>query len=493
LITTDAQVRKLMENYHGFGTLEKAALRAGMSRNTASKYVKEGRLPSELKQPRTWRTRENPFVADWAEVESCLESAPELEGKALFEHLCRLHPGRYQAGQLRTFQRHVKQWRAQWGPEKEVYFAQEHRAGEAMQTDFTCANELGVTIAGEAFPHLLCHAVLPYSNWGWLTVCHSESLLALRRGIQAAVFELGRVPEYHQTDNSTAATHDLRQGSDRGFNEEYAAVMRHLGMQPRTTRVGAKEQNGDVEALNGALKRRLEQHLLLRGHRDFESVETYESWLQALQRPSNQLRQKRLTEELAVMRPLRVERLVEWVEKQVVVSSWSTIHLKGHTYSVPSRLIGERVVVRLWEDRVEVLYGGQLQLATPRLRGQRKRRIDYRHVIWSLVKKPGAFARYKYREEMFPTLVFRRAYDSLLEACEGRADLEYLRVLHLAASTMESEVARVLEEVLAAGEVPRFERVRPRIDTEAPPSPSLAPLQVELGEYDTLLSAKVAS
>jgi hypothetical protein len=484
-----------MENYHGQGTLEKAGLRAAMSRNTAAKYVKAGRLPSEMKKPRTWRTRPDAFEADWAEVEARLEVAPELEARTLFEDLCRRHPDRYQAGQLRTFQRHVKQWRAQRGPDKEVYFSQEHRPGEAMQTDFTWATKLGVTIAGEAFKHLLCHAVLPYSNWGWLTVCHSESMLALRRGVQAAVFQLGRVARYHQTDNSTAATHDLRQRGERGFNEEYTAVMRHLGMEPRTIQVGEKQQNGDVEALNGALKRRLEQHLLLRGHRDFASVEEYESWLWELQRQSNRLRQKRLKDELAVMRPLRVERLVEWDEKRVGVSSWSTIHLKGHTYSVPSRLIGEQVVVRLWEDRVQVLYGSQLQLETPRLRGQRKCRIDYRHVILSLVKKPGAFARYKYREEMFPTLVFRRAYDRLLESCAQRqADLEYLRVLHLAASTMESEVDRVLDELLASGEVPRFERVRPLIDTSPPPpSPSLSPFRVELSEYDTLLSGKMAA
>lgn len=488
MVTTDAQVRKLMTEYQRHRTIEKAGLRAAMHRNTASKYLKAKHLPSEMKKPRSWRTRTDPFEQDWGDVMARLEVAPELEAKTLFEDLCRRFPDRYEAGQLRTFQRRVKRWRAQHGPAKEVFFAQEHRPGEAMQTDFTWANELGVTIAGEVFAHMLCHAVLPYSNWGCVSVCQSESMLALRRGVQAAVFELGCTPQYHQTDNSTAATHDLRPGK-RGFNEEYEALMRHLGMEPRTIRIGEKEQNGDVESLNGSLKRRLEQHLLLRGSRDFASREEYASWLCEIQRQSNGLRDRRLREELAVMRPLQVERLSEWHEQKVRVTTWSTINLKGYRYSVPSSLLREQVVVRLWEERIEVLYCGEVKLEAERLRGQRKHRIDYRHVIWSLVKKPGAFARYKYREEMFPTLVFRQAYDRLLASlAQHQADREYLRVLHLAAETMESEVERVLAELLAAGQTPCFERVRSLVCTDPPPeTPTLTPLVVELSEYDALL------
>lgn len=488
MVTTDTQVRKLMTEYQKHRTIETAALRAGMHRNTAAKYLKFNKLPSELKTPRSWRTRPDPFEQDWPEVVARLEVAPELEAKTLFEELCRRHPDRYEAGQLRTLQRRVKRWRSRYGPPKEVFFAQEHRPGEAMQTDFTRADELGVTIGGEEFAHLLCHPVLPYSNWGWLSVCQSESLLALRRGVQSAVFELGCTPQYHQTDNSTAATHDLRTGK-RGFNAEYMALMRHLGMEPRTIQIGKKHQNGDVESLHRSLKRRLEQHLLLRGSRDFASQKEYASWLCEIQRRSNGLRARRLAEELSVMRPLQVERLVEWREQTVRVSTCSTVNLKGYRYSVPSSLIGEQVVVRLFEERIEVLYGGELRLEAQRLHGQRKRRIDYRHVIWSLVKKPGAFARYKYREEMFPTLVFRQAYDRLASSLAAhQADREYLRVLHLAASTMESEVERVLVELLESEQMPCFEQVRSRVGTSPPPeTPALRPFRVELSEYDSLL------
>lgn len=477
-----------MTEYAKQGDLGIAALRSGMHRNTARKYLKAGKLPSSMKKPRDWRTRPDPFAEDWPEVVQRLRDAPELEAKSLFEDLMDRRPGRHQSGQLRTFQRRVKQWRAQEGPPKEVFFSQQHRPGEAMQTDFTWANALNITLCGEPFDHLLCQCVLPYSNWQWVTVCLSESLMALRRGVQSAAFRLGRVPEYHQTDHSTAATHETVEG--REFNVEYEGLMRHLGMKPRTTRVGAKEQNGDVEALNGALKRRLEQHLLLRGSREFASRESYEQWLWEIVSKVNLGREKRLGEELEQMSELRVERLAEFTSERVRVTPWSTIRVKQNTYSVPSQLIRETVEVRVYEDRLEVFYGGQRQLRTERLRGSGGRRIQYRHVIWSLVKKPGAFARYRYREELFPALVFRRAYDRLQESrSEYRADLEYVRILHLAASTMESDVVAALELLLSEEDVPVYDKVRSLLEDSKPSVPQLEAPTVDLRVYDGLLGA----
>src|ERR1700722_6191001 len=368
-MVTDAQVRRLMEEKAKHGEVGLAALRAGMHRETARKYLDSGQLPSESKPERTWKTRPDPFDADWEEVRARLRQAPELEAKTLFEFLVAKHPGRYQPGQVRTLQRRVQQWRATEGPDREVFFAQEHRPGEAMQTDFTSGNELQVTIAGEAFAHLLCHPVLPYSNWEWATVCQSESLMALRRGMQAALFRLGKRPDWHQTDNSTAATHDLPTGK-RGFNADYARFVAHLGMKPRTIGIGQSHQNGDVESLNGAMKRRLEQHLLMRGSRDFESVEVYERWVQETLERANGLRREKAAAELAAMQPLQVERLPESFEESAGVTSWSTIRVRRNTYSVPSRLIGHEVRVRIYDDRLEVRYGNSTQLVVERVLGE---------------------------------------------------------------------------------------------------------------------------
>ena len=488
--TTDSQVRKLMEEMKRHGEMGKASARAGMDRKTGRKYVKAGKLPSELVEPRSWRTRPDPFAQDWEVLAARLKEAPELEAKTLFEELLARAPDRYHLGQLRTFQRHVQRWRAQEGPPQEVFFAQEHRPGEAMQTDFTWCTILEITIAGEAFPHMLCHPVLPYSNWEWVSVCQSESMAALRRGVQAALFQLGRRPEWHQTDNSTAATHDLRTGK-RGFNAEYKALMDHFGMKPRTIEVGESNQNGDVEALNGALKRRLKQHLLLRQSRDFESVETYEGWLHGVVENANGLRDGRLQEDLAAMQLVEVARLPEYSTEDVTVTSWSTIRVKHNAYSVPSRLIGEVLRVRIYDDRLEVYYAGAHQLAVPRLHGRNGHRINYRHIIWSLVQKPGAFARYRYREDLFPSLVFRRAYDALTERRAGRdADLEYLRILYLAASTMESEVEAALSLLLAERVVPVADEVKALVAPAQPEVPAMEVPEVDLAGYDRLLGSR---
>jgi hypothetical protein len=493
---SDAQARKLMEEMTKHGKVGLAAMKAGMDRKTARKYVAAGKLPSEMTVPRDWRTREDPFAEHWPEVEALVRETPALEAKTLFEVLSAKYPDRYEAGQLRTLQRRVRLWRATQGPDRAVTFAQQHRPGEAAQTDFTSTSELGITIAGQPFVHLLCVFVLPFSNWLWATVCLSESMAALRKGVQRALFQLGRVPRYHQTDNSTAATHRIPDGKKvfyedgkRPFNDDYVALMRHFGMTPRTTAIGAKEQNGDVESENGAIKRRLEQLLLVRASRDFEDVAAWQSFIDDALRTRNAGRRTRVGEDLAAMRELNVAKLPEYVEEDVMVSEWSTIRVKHCAYSVPSRLIGEMLRVRVFEDRIEAYFGNAVQLACERLVGRNLHRIDYRHVIWSLVRKPGAFARYVYREEMFPSLVFRRAYDAIQAPQHGgRGDLEYLRILHLAASSMQADVEVVLAEFLAASEPITSEAVKARVTTSLRPAvPEMAAPEVDLGTYDALL------
>ncbi len=194
------------------------------------------------------------------------------------------------------------------------------------------------------------------------------------------------------------------------------------------------------------------------------------------------------------MRELAVDRLPEYIEEQVRVSDWSTVRVKHCAYSVPSRLIGEWVRVRIFEDKLEVHFADALQLACERLRGRNLHRIDYRHMIWSLVRKPGAFARYVYREEMFPSLVFRTAYDAIQTPHHGiKGDLEYLRILHLAASTMEADVAAALSLLQMAGAAITADAVKALVSTPATIAvPILAPAVVDLVAYDALLTEVAA-
>lgn len=474
------------------GRIQMAALKAGMNRDTAASYIASGKLPSEQEVARDWRTRPDPFEAHWAEVEAMLRDAPELEGRALFDWLSERYAGRYDEGQLRTFQRRVRRWRAMSGPEKEVYFPQDHRPGKRMSTDFTYLRSLGMTVRGEPFEQRLCHSVLTYSNWQWGTLCHGETFLALRRGLQVALVQLGHVPAEHWTDNTTAATHELGEDEQghRGFNGSYLRMMEHFDIEPHTINRSEPHENGDVESANGAFKRRLKQHLLLRGSLDFDSEDDIRRFLEDIFHRANRRRQKRLDEELAAMRPLRVALLPEHIEEDVTVSRWSTIHSDRRVYSVPSRLIGE--VVRVWrsEDRVEVYLAGTQQLSMPRLKGEKLHAINYRHIIEWLLRKPGAFAQYRFRTDLFPSLAFRRAYDRLCRDCVPRAaDLEYLRILRQAARTMESEVERVLLELEVRDLTPRWAALQEFWPLAQPAAaPELRPLTVELEAYDALLA-----
>lgn len=494
---TDRQVRKLRMEHQKDGRISEAAMKADMDRKTAAKYLKTDQMPSEMTTERDWLTRPNPFDAHWAQVEQWLTMEPGLEAKTIFEALLRDQPGAYQEGQLRTLQRHIRRWRALHGPGQEVFFPQEHVPGERLQTDFTHCDRLGITILGQAYAFLLCHSVLTYSNWEHAVRCQSESLLALRRGLQATLVALGHVPAEHWTDHSTAATHQVERkaGGERGFNGQYLGLMDHFGMKPRTIRVREPHENGDVESANGAFKNRLDQALMLRGSRDFESEEALDLFLWEVERRANEPRQARLREELARMRRLETALLPEYVDEVVPVSKYSTIQCDRRAYSVPSRMIGERVKTRRFEMTVEVWFGGALQLSMPRLTGERLHAIDYRHVIDSLIRKPHAFARYKYREDLFPSLVFRKAYDRLCAALSDRqATLDYLGILHLAAHNGEARIEAALEALAARQGLPRQAAVREFLPDQDPiDPPHLKPLEADLPSYDELLTQEVSA
>ena len=498
MTATDAQVRIIMRERQNGRTQEQAAAKANLSsRRTVRKYERLGKLPSELRKPRTYRTRSDPFEVHWPEVAGMLKASPELEGKALFDWLCEQYPGTYQEGQLRTFQRRVSTWRALNGSNL-LTLEQVHQPGEVMQTDGTWMNELGITLNGEPFPHILIHSVLPYSNWEWGRVVQSESLLAIRLGLQSALMKLGYLPKIHQTDNTTAATHKLgpkAQGKslrERGFNDEYLQLMTHYGIEPRTIHIASPNENGDIESINGAFKRGVKQHLLLRGSRDFEGLEAYETFLWQVMEKRNALRSKRLAEETAVMRPLTVKPWPEMRELRPRVNRAGIVRVYGNGYSVPSGLRGKQVTVRVYEWHVEVWYANQCVETIPRLTGSKQYHINYRHVIDTLLRKPGGFRNYRYRDELFPSAVFRQAWDDLNQHLSPRrADIAYLRVLKLAAGGMETDVAAALEGLLSTETVWDDQTVAKQVQPELPVPPGLTQHTVNLMDYDQLLNREL--
>jgi hypothetical protein len=430
---------------------EIAAAKAGMDAKTARKYRRLGRLPSEMAAVQRGRTRPDPFVEVWGDVQKLYEDHAGLEAKTVFEFLQRKDPGRFQDGQVRTLQRRVKVWRATEGPAREVFFAQQHPPGRLGASDFTHMEELGVTIQGQSFPHLLYHFVLPYSNWETGTVCFSESFESLSEGLQNALWRLGKVPERHRTDRLSTAVNNMSDPAE--FTDRYQGLMRFYGLEGEKTQANHGNENGDVEQRHHRFKRAVAQELMLRGSVDFASVETYKSFLEAMFVRLNAGRRQRLAEELEVMKELPERRMESSRRERVKVDSGSLIHVDRNAYSVPSRLIGEQVEARLFMEQVEVWYGQKKVAEMPRLRGRQKHRVDYRHIIDWLVRKPGAFEHYRYRGELFPTSRFRMTFDLLEEQLgRHRGSKEYLKVLELAAKESEVGVDAVLRVLLAAGD-----------------------------------------
>lgn len=487
-MVTDKQVRRLRKLMNKEKTKEIAAMKAGMDVKTSRKYLRLKALPLELKQERRWRTRPDNFADGWGEIKEKLELNPGLEAKVLFQDLQHRYPGEYQDSKLRTFQRRVKQWKATEGMGKEVFFPQIHHPGELCQSDFTHMDNLGVTIQGEPFRHLIYHFVLTYSNWETGTICFSESMESLSVGLQNALWELGGVPNKHQTDRLSAAV--CKTTSPEEFTQRYSALLRHYVIQGRKTQPSSPHENGDVEQRHYRFKRALDQSLMLRGSRDFDSRRSYAAYLEKLFAQLNLGRKERLKDELALLKRLPSHRLETCARLRLKVGKSSTIRIKHNVYSVHSRLIGEQVDICLYAERIELWYGQKLIETLPRLRGENRHRINYRHVIDWLVRKPGAFENYRYRQDLFPTHRFRMAYDILKADKPKNGHKDYLKLLHLAARENESFVEGALHELIETGSVITVDAVKNlmSIEKELPRIKDVHISDVVLQDYDSLLS-----
>jgi len=462
---TDKQVLKLSKLYLETGKIEMSSIKSGTNRKTGSKYIRSGKLPSELKKQHIWRTRKDPFAKVNSEIEAMFKLNPELEAKTVFEYLQDKYPGQFEDGQLRSLQRRFSWLRIEFGSLKEVYFEQTHSPGRTIQLDWTFMNSLNITVNGEHFKHKLCHCALTYSNWEWAEICLSESFLSLKKGFQSAVKELGMVPRVLQTDNSSSATHRILGEQTRPFNKSYVDFCEHFNIEPSTINVGRPNENGDIESLNGHLKRKIEQYLLLRGYRDFNSQEEYSSFLKSILRKLNGNRKKKLDEELQFMQKLPSIFLPEYEEETSVVTKQSTARFKKVTYSLPSQYIGLEIKAHIFEDKINVLYKSLNIQTLPRIHSDRGAHINYQHVIKNLIRKPGAFENYRYKDFMFPNNKFRDLYSSLERRFGNRRrDREYLEILLLASKEGEKRIIGIIDKLTESSESVTSDKVKEKLD-----------------------------
>ncbi len=450
-----------------------AAAKSGFSERSGQR-IESGHAALWENKEREWRTRKDAFAEVWeSEIEVQLKKAPELSPTTLFEALQEKYPGRYPNSQKRTFQRRVKAWKALHGEDQAVIFLQRQEAGRLGLSDSTELKDLVVTIAGEPLEHLLYHFRLAYSGWRYAkVVLGGESYTALAEGLQEALWRLGGVPGEHRTDSLSAAFKNLTADEQEDQTVRYQALCTHYGMTPSRNNRGVSHENGGIESPHGHLKRRIKQGLLLRGSSDFETLDAYRQWLDGIVKQLNRHCREALEVERPALKDLPLRRTGDYSEAVVPVTTSSTIEVKRVLYTVPSRLIGERLRLHIFDDRIEAYVGSQRALTLPRVYPtspqKRARRVDYRHVIGSLARKPQAFRYSQLRDDLLPTARYRQIWQYLDDHMEPRAACK--QIVGLLALAAKADCEQALGEYvwcrIEAGTIASLHTLEQRFDPQ---------------------------
>lgn len=474
-----------------------AAAKAGFSGSTAYRFAyrfeQDRRLPSQTKAPRG-RRRPDPLAEVWAsEIVPMLKNAPGLRPITVLEEIRRRHPA-IGAGIRRTLERRIRAWRALNGPDQDVIFRQDHMPGRLGLSDFTDMGELGVTVAGAGLAHRLYHFRLAFSGWEHAhVVLGGESFVALAEGLQNALWALGGVPLEHRSDSLSAAFRNLERNAQEDLTHRYQELCAHYRVTPTRNTPGLAHENGSIESPHGHLKKALADALLLRGSRDFDDLDAYRCFVDEVVGRRNARNGKRLDLERPALQSLPACRTTDCEETIVTVTASSGFTLKKVFYSVPSRLIGHRLRVRLYDDRLECLLGQTplltLRRGRPHPGGKHGHVVDYRHIIHALRRKPMALLHLVYREQLFPRRAYQRAFEALLaQQGEKRACRTMVGLLALAHErACEAELAQALDAELEAGRLPDLDALRQRFGPDAAAIPVVTVELVPLAVYDALI------
>lgn len=488
---TDNQVNKYKVLRLEYGQ-EVAAAKSGVSVRSARRIERAQVLPSQ-REGRRWRTRVDPLAEVWeGELVPLLRQAPALTAVSLLEELERRYPGRFAAGVLRTLQRRVRRWNALEGQEREVFFEQAHEPGRLGLSDFTDARELGVRVAGLGLEHRLYQFALAYSGWRHVeVVLGGESWVALAGGLQNALWRLGGVPLEHRTDSLSAAYNNLSERE--ALTKRYDELCERYGMRATRNNLGQSHENGAIEARQRTVKHFLEQALLLRGTREFDTIAAYREFVAEVAERTNLRVAKSLAVERACLRALPRRRVADYDEIDARVTKFGLLTVKNVAYSVPSRLIGHRLKVRVRDERIEAYLGEQRVFESARVRVQsgevRARRIDYRHLVPALKRKPAALVRWRFRDALWPRSEYAQAWQRLLAALpEREAAKTMVGLLELAASHgCEVALAHRLAELENRSTIPDLKQLTEEFAPRQASVPTVTVQLPVLADYDALM------
>jgi hypothetical protein len=493
----DHQMRLFMK-LRQTNSVAAAAAKAGFSTATGYRIAGEPVLPSQRGTPRE-RRRPDPLADIFeSEIVPLLRAAPGLRAVAIFEEMRRRHPD-LDPGIRRTMERRIRSWRALHGPEQEVIFRQVHEPGRLGLSDFTEMGDIGVSVSGQALDHRLYHFRLMWSGFEHAhVILGGESFVALAEGLQNALWALGGAPGEHRSDSLSAAFRNLEAGARADLTTRYDALCQHYGMVPTRNNRGVAHENGGIESAHGHLKAALRDALLLRGSCDFDDLAAYRRFVDEIVAAKNRRNAARIDTERAALQSLPDRRTSDYEEIIVTVTSTSSFTLRKVFYTVPSRLIGHRLRVRLHDDRLELFIGGTHLMTLPRGRsrgnGAHGHVIDYRHVIHSLRRKPMALMKLVYRDQLFPREAYARTFDRLIEALPERAAcrmmVELLSLAHERAC--EAELAELLAEDIAARRLPDMASLRARFAPDPAALPEVVVQLAPLSAYDALLMGEAA-
>ncbi len=486
-------------NHRKTHSTETAAAKAGFSAATGYRIRKDPRPPSQKRAPRG-RRRPDPLAGMFdEEVVPMLRDSADIRPVGVFLELMRRHPD-LDPGIRRTLERRIRDWRARHGPDREVIFRQTHTPGQLGLSDFTVMNALGVTVAGRPLDHRLHHFRLPWSGFRHAeVVLGGESFTALATGLQAALWSLGGVPAGHRTDSLSTAFRNLGRDDARDRTERYEALCEHCGMTASRNNRGVAHENGAIESPHGHLKREIADALALRGSKDFADIDAYRAFVAEIVGRGNARRSGRIKAERETLKDLPPMRTTDHEETSVDVTSSSGFILRRVFCTVPSRLIGHRLGVRLHDDRLELHVGGVHHLTLPRKHKGASTKpvhvVNHRHVIHSLKTKPMALMNLTCRDELFPREACRRCFEAALSKAGERAACRLtVRLLALAhEENCEAMLAAEIDGCLAAGKLPDLDSLKVRFAPEPGAMPEVRIIRAPLAGYGDLLRMGGAS